>query len=87
MAKKEEGTVGRKEARKPTATKVKGNDMASGIVTDDTIPSAAVLILLPRHSLWIRIFTHPNNYMSSIIRSKKGMRSGTIERKRAIKME
>ena len=74
MAKKEEGTVGRKGARKPTATKVKGNDMASGIVTDDTIPSAAVLILLPRPCLWIRIFTH-----------KKG--SISIERKRVIKME
>ena len=72
MAKKEEGTVGRKGARKPTATKVKGNDMASGIVTDDTIPSAAVLILLPRPCLWIRNFT---------------IRSGTIERKRVIKME
>ena len=57
MAKKEEGTVGRKGAKKQTATKVKGNDMASGIVTDDTIPSAAVLILLPRPCLWIRITT------------------------------
>ena len=74
MAKKEEGTVGRNGAIKPTATKVKGNDMESGIVTDDTIPSAAVLILLPRPCLWIRIFT-------------KRRRSGTIERKRVIKME
>ncbi|KAF3950686.1 hypothetical protein CMV_023590 [Castanea mollissima] len=74
MAKKEEGTVGRNGAIKPTATKVKGNDMASGIVTDDTIPSAAVLILLPRPCLWIRIFT-------------KRKRSKTIERKRVIKME
>ena len=74
MAKKEEGTVGRKGARKPTASKVKGNDMASGIVTEDTIPSAAVLILLPRHSLWIRITTTPK-------------RSDTMERKRVIKME
>ena len=81
MAKKEEGTVGRKGARKPTASKVKGNDMASGIVTDDTIPSAAVLILLPRHSLWIRIFTHRKSMC--IIRR----RSDTIERKRVIKME
>ena len=75
MAKKEEGTVGRKGARKPTATKVKGNDMASGIVTDDTIPSAAVLILLPRPCLWIRIKTH------------RRKRSITMERKRVIKME
>ena len=74
MAKKEEGTVGRKGARKPTASKVKGNDMASGIVTDDTIPSAAVLILLPRPCLWIRITTTPK-------------RSDTMERKRVIKME
>ena len=74
MAKKEEGTVGRKGARKPTASKVKGNDMASGIVTDDTIPSAAVLILLPRPCLWIRIFTDKR-------------RSISIERKRVIKME
>ena len=73
MAKKEEGTVGRKGARKPTATKVKGNDMASGIVTDDTIPSAAVLILLPRPCLWIRIIT-----------DNRGI---SIERKRVIKME
>ena len=74
MAKKEEGTVGMNGANKRTATKVKGNDMASGIVTDDTIPSAAVLILLPRPCLWIRIFT-------------KRKRSITIERKRVIKME
>ena len=74
MAKKEEGTVGRKGAIKQTATKVKGTDMASGIVTDDTIPSAAVLILLPRPCLWIRIFT-------------KRKRRGTMERKRVIKME
>ena len=74
MAKKEEGTVGRKGAIKPTATKVKGNDMASGIVTDDTIPSAAVLILLPRPCLWIRIFTDKR-------------RSISIERQRVIKME
>ena len=33
MVKKEEGTVGMNGANKPTATKVKGNAMASGIVT------------------------------------------------------
>ena len=76
MAKKEEGTVGRNGAIKPTATKVKGNDMASGIVTDDTIPSAAVLILLPRPCLWIRITN-----------TQKRRRSISIERKRVIKME
>ena len=76
MAKKEEGTVGRKGARKPTASKVKGNDMASGIVTDDTIPSAAVLILLPRPCLWIIITT-----------TRKMRRIVSNEKKRVIKME
>ena len=37
MAKKEEGTVGMNGAYKPTATKVKGNDMASGIVTSTNL--------------------------------------------------
>ena len=74
MAEKEESTVGINGTRKPTASKVKGNDMASGIVTDDTIPSAAVLILLPRPCLWIRIQT-------------KRKSSITMERKRVIKME
>ena len=81
MAKKEEGTVGRNGAIKPTATKVKGNDMASGIVTDDTIPSAAVLILLPRPCLWIRIKTHLNS------RCINRSRGETIKRERVIKME
>ena len=76
MAKKEEGTVGMNGARKATASKVKGNDMASGIVTDDTIPIAAVLILLPRPCLWIRITT---------TQKRKGNIS--MERKRVIKME
>ena len=58
MAKKEEGTVGMNGAIKPTATKVKTNNMACRIVTLDTIPTTAVLILLPRACLWIRIITH-----------------------------
>ena len=53
MEKKEEGTAGMNGAIEPAATEVKANNMASGLVTHDAIPSTAVLILLPRGCLWI----------------------------------
>ena len=61
MGKKEEGTVGMNEAIKPAATEVEANNMACGFVTHDPIPATAVLILLPRGCLWIRIITHMNS--------------------------
>ena len=53
MRKKEEGTVGMNGAIEPTATEVEANNMASGLVTHDPIPTTAVLIFLPRGCLWI----------------------------------
>ena len=52
-AKTEEGTVGMNGASKPAAAKVEPNNMACDLVTNDAIPSTAVLILLPRGCLWI----------------------------------
>ena len=89
MGKREEGTVGMNGAPEPTATEVKANNMACGFVTHDAIPSTAVLILLPRGRLWIRIITHMN--IISIFRILsifiKRRRSISMERKRVIKME
>ena len=89
MGKKEEGAVGMNGGIKPAATEVKANNMASCFVTHDAIPSTAVLILLPRGCLWIRIITHMNirSIKSRISRCIKRRRSISMKRKRVIKME
>ena len=90
MGKKEEGAVGMNGAIKPAATEVEANNMACGFVTYDAIPSTAVLILLPRGCLWIRIMTHMSIRSicaKRIIRCIKRRRSVTIKRHRLVKLE
>ena len=46
IGKKEQGTVGKKVAKKPNGNKVQANHMACVFVTLNPIPTATVLILL-----------------------------------------
>nr|GME16341.1 ubiquitin carboxyl-terminal hydrolase 23-like [Ipomoea batatas] len=55
MREVEEGAIGINCSDKSTATEIKLNHLARGLITRNSIPQAAINITIPRNSFWIGI--------------------------------